>query len=270
MFGRYNLPGDDLLAAYWDTVVITASDEDPAYPLTNWGDRKPAKPSKLTTNSGWWEFNFGVPVNAAIASAIYSNFDPDLSIVWKWGTAAGLASPAGTQALTMPAWMEDEWPYNPWEALIDTPTYQYWRLEVGLSSSPENSSPLSLGRPYLGGALRDLTNDVRWGVEEVEEWVNVETATQLGVEDIFELGGKRRRFAGEFALYDTTANSLISLHRSAKGRVLPWLLIPDADNNDDAWFGRFLQPSWSRTRETIDHNIFPFQFQEASRGIRWP
>lgn len=269
MFGRYNLPSDDILAAHWDSVVITASDEDPAYPLTNWGDRKPAKPSKLLDTSGWWEFDFLVPVNVAIVSAIYHNFDPGLDVVWKWGSAAGLASPAGSQALTIDPWMEDEWPYNPWEALGSTPTYRYWRLEVGLGSSPANSQNLVLGRPYLGGAIRDLTNDVRWGVEETEEWIHVETATQLGVEDIFELGGKRRRFAGEFALENSTAPTLISLHRSAKGRLKPWLLIPDAGVND-ARFVRFDENRWSRTRETINHNIFPFRVQELSRGIPWP
>jgi hypothetical protein len=52
-------------------------------------------------------------------------------------------------------------------------------------------------------------------------------------------------------------------------RVRPWVLIPDVDVNE-AWIVRFEDNRWSRTRETLNHNIFPFRVKELSRGIPWP
>lgn len=273
MIGRYALSSDDLIDRLQPT--ITASAVDAAYPVQNWLDSvRPSKPSKLTTTTGWWEFDFGSAVNAAVFAAIYHNFDAGLSVVLKWNSTSSWGSPAGSQSLTVPAWTEDGWTVSPWNALAGTPTYRYWRLEVALTG-PANTEALSLGRPLLAGALRDIGSplsigqDVRWGVEEIEEHGLIEQPTELGVETIYALGGKRRRFSGELALQNATVAPLLTLHRAAGGRVLPWLLIPDVDVND-AWVVRFEENRWSRVRETIGHNIFPFRVQELSRGLPWP
>jgi hypothetical protein len=110
---------------------------------------------------------------------------------------------------------------------------------------------------------------VRWGVVEEEEQGQVEHPTEGKVETVYELWGPRREFIGELALMNSRANQLITLHRSARNRILPWLLIPDEGIND-AWFVRFREAKWSRTREMIEHNIFPFRVQELSRGLPWP
>lgn len=274
MFGRYCLPTDDLIAAVGPTISVdggSPSIEDPDYPVTNWNEVKPAKPSKLLTPFGAWVFDFGAAVNVAVFALIYHNFDPGLSVTLLWNSSNSWGSPAGSQNITIPERTEDGWTISPWIAVTGSPTYRFWRLVVG--GSPGNSFDLSLGRPFFGGALRDLTNDVRWGVEEVEDFINIEHQTDLGVETIYNIGGKRRRFAGEFALRNEApyehAQELISLHRSAQGRYKPWLLIPDVDVND-AWIVRFEENRWSRTRELPNQNIFPYRVQELSRGVPWP
>jgi hypothetical protein len=271
MFGRYALPSDDLLAAYTPTITTIGSPaaEDPAFPITNWLEVKPAKPSKLLSDSGGWDVDFGSAANVAVVALLYHNFDPGLSVLLEWDSDPAFSPAVGSQAITIPEWTEDEWTVSPWIEVTGSPTYRYWRLSI----SGSNSQALSLGRPYFGGALRDLTNDVRWGEVEDEDFKNIEHQTDLDVETIYPIGGKRRRFNGEFALRNEApyehAQELISLHRSSKGRFKPWLLIPDVDVND-AWIVRFEENRWSRTRETINHNIFPFRVQELARGLPWP
>lgn len=273
MFGRYALPSDDLLAAVSPTITVDlgspTGDEDPDYPITNWNEIKPAKPSKLLTADGAWVFDFGAAVNVAVFALLYHNFDPGLNVLLEWDSDAGFSPAVGSQSITIPVATEDGWTVSPWVEVNGSPTYRYWRLSV----TGGNTVPLSLGRPYFGGALRDLTNDVRWGVEEAEEFINVEHQTDLGVETIYNIGSKRRRFNGEFALRNEApyphAQELISLHRSAQGRYKPWLLIPDVDVND-AWIVRFDENRWSRTRELPNQNIFPFRVRELARGLPWP
>lgn len=275
MFGRYCLPSDDLIDSVRPTITVeggSPSLEDPAYPVTNWNEVRPSKPSKLLVTTGSWVFDFGTAVNVAVFALIYHNFEQGLLVRLQWNSSNSWGSPAGSQTIDVPAATEDGWTLSPWIEVTGSPTYRYWRLIV--SGSPDNSTPLSLGRPYFGGALRDLTNDVRWGVEEDEDFINIEHQTDLGVETIYNIGGKRRRFSGEFALRNEApyphAQELISLHRSAQGRYKPWLLIPDATDPTDAWLVRFEENRWSRTRELPNQNIFPYRVQELSRGLPWP
>lgn len=269
MIGRYSLPSDDLLAALSPT--ITASAEDPAYPTTNWAFRKPARPSKLLTADGWWVFDFGSAANVAAFALIYHNFDPDLTVMLQWNSSDSWGSPAGEQEIIIPAVTEDGYTVSPWIEVEGSPTYQFWRILV----TGTNAQALKLGRPYFSGALRDLGDtesieqDVRWGVVEEEQFNLIEHATEADVEDIYEIGGKRRPLSGELALSNAIAATFIGLARSARTRVFPWLLIPDIAVND-AWVVRFDENKWQRTRETINQNVFPFRVRELSRGLDWP
>lgn len=271
MIGAYSLPSDDLLAAFNPT--ITASAEDPAYPVSNWAFRYPAHPSKMLTDTGDWVFDFGAPANVAAFALIYHNFDEGLLVKLQWNSSNSWGAPVGEQIIPIPAATEDGYSVSPWIEVTGSPTYQFWRLVI--SGSPGNSQALMLGRPYFSGALRDLGDvegigqDVRWGVQELEEQNLIEHRTEIGVEHIYDIGDARGRFDGELALYDSTAAALISLARSARMRVFPWLLIADTAVNK-ARMVRFVENRWQRTRETINHNIFPFSVQELARGLDWP
>lgn len=259
MFGRYALPGDDIGATYATGVTASAADAD--YPASNIISTSPSRPAKLTATSGYWELTFAAPVTIKGAAVIYHNFDAGLNV-----TVEGLGgSPTFSQALTIPAHHEDGWPVSPWVSFASAKTYATWRLSVNAA----NSLKPQVGRFILFGELRDLVTDVKWGVEETEEHTIIEMRTELGVETIYPLGGKRRRFSGEMGLSNTISATFITLLRSAEGRTKPWLLIPDSTVND-AWLVRFEESIWARVREMPDYNIFPFRVQELSRGLPWP
>lgn len=275
MFGRYTLPSDDLLDSVGPTITAQGSPDpvDTAYPLTNWDEIRPSKPVKFTTTDVVLLFDFGVAVNIAVFALIYHNLDAGLAVLLEW-SSDNFSTTAGSQSITIPTNMDDGSTVSPWIEVTGSPTYRYWRLSIAQSGSP-NSANIYIGRPYFGGALRDLTNDVRWGeVESETQELIPAQRTDLKVE-LFpdaDLDSKRRSFSGEFYLRDEAPYQHIqefqSLTRSAKGRKKAWLLIPDADVND-AWWVRF-DEQFARTRDTINNNITPFRVTEVSRGLVWP
>jgi len=275
MFGRYALPTDDLIDAL--EPVLSSSTEDSAYPLTNWYEVIPSKPAKLTTASGRIIAAFAEPVNVAAVALPYHNLDEGFPVYLEWNSSNSWGSPVGSQQIPIPAWTQEvpPWSVSPFIEVTGSPTYQYWSLVFGGSGSPltENSQAISIGRWSLLGALRDLGNDVRWGVEDGEEHFVIEHDTAVGVDLIYPLGGKRRSSNGEFALRDEAPNEdlqeLIRLFRSSQMRLRPWHLVRDETVNEIR-IVRFVENRWSWTRETINHNILPFRVKELSRGLPWP
>lgn len=270
-FGLYALPSDDLAGTAISVETSPAGspaggDEDPEYLATNLiaptntGHLNlPSRPAKLLALEGYWELVFAAPISVSAVHIVYPNFDADLDVT--------LEPDGGTPIqIDVPSRWENGWWPSPW-ASFQAQTSDRWRLSINAA----NSLLLQVGRILLygSGGFRDLQNDVRWGVEEIEEHGQIEHLTAAHVEMLYELFGPRRSFSGELALRNADADTLITLYRSARNRILPWSLIPDAGIND-AWFVRFLDPRWSRTREMIEHNIFPFRVQELSRGLPWP
>jgi len=265
-FGKYALPTDDVAA---EAASVVGSAEDSEYPAenlvapTNTGHLNlPSRPAKLTTTSGYWDLEFNDPITVVGVALIYTNFDSGLDVTIEAGTGSPLTF---SQAVPVGNDWENDWMPNPF-VLFDSPeTHTHWRLSI----NEANTYPVQVGRLLLLTDIRDLENDVRWGVVEDEEQGQIEHATEARVELLYELFGPRRSFVGELALMNDTSSELITLYRTARNRILPWLLIPDIDIND-AWFVRFQEPKWSRTREMIQHNIFPFRVTELSRGLPWP
>lgn len=261
MFHKFCLPTDDRAGL---ATTFTASAEDPEYvtenivAASNTGHLNlPSRPAKLTTTSGWWQLGFGSPITILAAAVIYHNFDEALNVT--------LILDGGTPIpITIEAHHADGWPVSPWIQFAAQSV-----STVRLSVNAANSIPVQVGRLMLLAILRDLDNDVRWGEEETEEHGLIEHRTDLGVETMYDLGGKRRAFNGEIALKDDKAGDFMEIFRQARSRVQPWLLIPDA-GEADAWLVRFEEPRFSRTREMINHNIFPFRVRELSRGLPFP
>lgn len=266
MIHRYAAPIDDLCQT--DALTVVGSAEDAAYPAENLTDENPAKPAKLTTTSGNFVIDFAGTVTAKGAALLYHNIDAGVTVTLQANSSDSWGSPPFSETFTIPALLEDGWTVSPWIE-FDAVTYRFWRLLF----SGTNTYPISVGRLCIVTEFREAwaaaANDVRWGVQEDEDHGLIELPTELGVETIYPLGGKRRRFSGELALQDATTAEFIGLVRRAGGRELSWLLIPDAAVND-TWVVRFDESRWSRTRETINHNIFPFHVRELSRGLPWP
>jgi hypothetical protein len=264
MIHRYAYPLDN--ESYRIGPTVTASAEDSEYPAENLVDINPAKPAKLTTTGGNWILDFGTAIAGVAAALLYHNIDNGVTVTLQANSSSSWGSPPFSQTFTIPGRTEDDWTVSPWIEFASTQTYRYWRL---LISGTANAQPIGVGHLMILSNLRTMDTDVRWGEEEVEEHGLIELPTELGVETIYALGGKRRRFSGELTLGDAEAAEFISLVRSAVGRIHPWLLIPDEDVND-AWIVRFEENRWQRQREIIDINNFPFRVQELSRGLPWP
>jgi hypothetical protein len=265
-FGLYALPSDDVAA---EASTVIGSAEDSEYPAenlvapTNTGHLNlPSRPAKLTTTSGYWDFEFDDPITLVGVVLVYPNFDSGLDVTIEAGTGSPLTF---SEQIPVPNDWENDWMPSPYVIFDEPQTFASWRISI----NEANTYPVQIGRVLLLTAIRDLENDVRWGVVEDEEQGQIEHATEAGVELLYELFGPRRSFQGELALKNDKSSELITLYRSARNRILPWLLIPDAGIND-AWFVRFQEPRWSRTREMIEHNIFPFRVTELSRGLPWP
>lgn len=274
MFGRYALPQDDLLVD--PLVIVTASAEDSEYPAENITGRTtsghlnvPSRPAKLTQGEGWWKFDLGSAQTVYGAALLYHSLDETLQMTLQGHTSDDFTSPSFEQDFDPHVHHDDGWPVSPWMAFDAGETYRYWRIV--LAGSPSNSVDLQVGRLWLqGGApFRQIETDVRYGGVLEEEHGLVEHGTELGVETIYDLGGKRRAFSGELGYRDDEAASLIRLARSAHSRVRPWLLIPDEDVND-AWIVRFQENKWAQTLENPNFSTFPFRVRELSRGLPWP
>lgn len=265
-FGLYALPSDDLAGQATSVEVSgSPSDEDEEYPgtnliaPTNTGHLNlPSRPAKLLSLSGAWTLVFSSPITASAFHLVYHNLDGGLDVT--------LEPDGGTPiSITIPDQWTNEWWPSP-AGTFDAQTSDRWTLSI----NEDNSQLPQVGRLLLYDGFRDLENDVRWGVVEEEEQLPIEHATELMVETLYELEGPRRSFVGELALRQAESLTLIDLFRDARNRILPWTLIPDENDMGDAWFVRFLEPRWSRTRENIEHNIFPFRVKELSRGIVFP
>ena len=160
---------------------------------------------------------------------------------------------------------DDDWSFSPWVEFAGAETGSTWTLTV----TGTNSQNLQLGRLMLLNRLRQMETDARYGGEEQEERTIIEQPTYFGVETIYDMYNVRRRFTGDFGFRPAETADLLTLWRSARNRVLPWLLIPDEDVND-AWLVRFDDVMYSRTFQTVDFNSHPFRVREVSRGMPWP
>jgi hypothetical protein len=254
MFGRYAVPTDELAQ---NATSITASAEDDEYEAANAISHVSRRPAKLTTFQGTWAIQFSAPVTIGVAAFIHTNWDQDLDVT--------LIPDGGTPiAITVPDNWENGWIPSPWKS-FSPQTSDLWTLSI----NEDNSVLPQVLKILLYAELRDLEHDVRWGVVETEEQGDIYHVTEGGTENIAEVWGPQRSFAGEFGLTDQESSQLIQLHRYAKNRITPWLLIPDVDVND-AWWVRFAETTWQRNRENPDHNIFPFRAREVARGLPWP
>lgn len=261
MFGYYALPTDD----EGGNGTATGSAEDTGYPAsnllapTNTGHLNlPARPAKLTTTTGYFDITLSSAATIIAIAVIYHNFLEGLDVTFESGaTTVPIIIPAKPNAL-------DDWTISPW-ATFDPITASTFRLSINSA----NDQPIQVGRLLLLSALREMETDVRYGGEEQEERIVIADPTELGVETMYDFYNVQRRFNGSFGFRPDETAALRALWRSARNRVLPWLLIPDQAVND-AWLVRFEDVAFSRVHSTIDFNEHPFRVRELSRGLPWP
>lgn len=265
---RYALPDDDVAP---QAIAITASAEDPGYPAEWLVTENPAQPAKLTTTSGSWVLQFASPVSLAGAALVYPQLDAGLAVVLEGNSADSWASPSIAIAIPIPGPHPDDQAISP-IVTIPGAACSFWRLRI----SGTNSVPVAIGRLMLLTSLRQFEDgtSVRWGVVEEEDYGIVDLPTELGVETVYDLGGKRRELIGEWLLRELGAQQFLALRRATHGRVRPWLLWPFPEIND-AYLVRWSDRASSRRLDVPDLEagyvqLVRCQVKELSRGLPWP
>lgn len=261
MFGKYALPSDDLAGT---AITIVASAEDAGYPATNLVAptatghlNLPSRPAKLTTTTGTFDLTFSGAISVVAAAVIYHNLDSDVNVTLVAGGSIAIPIPVRPNA-------GDDWTLSPWVE-FNAVSSSTWQLSINSA----NDNPVQVGRLLLLSTLRQLETDVRYGGEEQEGRLFLAQPTEVGIETLYDLFDVRRAFNGQFGFQQSETDALRALWRSARNRILPWLLIPD-ENVNDAWFVRFEDDAFSRVQETVGFQTHPFRVRELSRGLVWP
>jgi hypothetical protein len=265
----YALPDDDRAPT---ATTITASAEDPGYPAEWLVTENPAQPAKLTTTSGSWVLEFASPVTLAAVALIYPQLDAGIGVTLEGNSTDSWGAPAFSQAIINPGPHPDGQAISPIAQLTGSPSYPFWRLRI----TGTNSVPVAVGRLMLLSSLRTIGNgiSVRWGVVEEEDYGIVEMATELGVDLIYDVGGKRRELLGEMLLREDETQDFLALWRATHGRVQSWLLWPFPEVND-VYVVRWSQRTTSRRLDVPDPDggyvqLVRCQVKELSRGLPWP
>lgn len=221
--------------------TVTASAEDAAYPATNLNDRNPGTPSYLTTDTGWWLFDFGAAQRVDLVAFWRHNFDPGLTVQIQANNSDswdGSPGPALSTTIEIPALPEDEYPFNPFVDLREVEGYQeagyrYWRINIPNT----NTLPCGIGDVWLAAAVRQL-DYLRAPAEYDEDHPIVEHKTEFKISLIYDRGVRIRACKAEGQSSSAGGASLQSWYRACRGRARAGLLFPHAEVND-AWFMRF-------------------------------
>jgi len=258
---RYGHGSDNVAIA----ATLTASAPDAAYPASFLADGDPAHPAKLTTTSGYWQFDFGAAQRIDLVALIHHNFAPGLNVRVQAG-ADGTTFPFDA-AITIPAYREDGFPVSPWRDLTTLPGYttggaRYWRIAV----VGANSTPCALGEVVLLKTIRTLDRHPQWGFVDSENHPLVEHVTDLGVVTIAEYGTLTRTYSGQIIASEAGAAELRAHARDVRFRARGWLFIPDAAVNE-AWYVRFRDMPQLRTHTMTNANPMTFSVEEIARGL---
>lgn len=262
----YARPSDNVAPS---AAVITASapDADPDYAAASIVDLDPAKPSKLTTTTGNWVFDFGTAQRVDVAAIIHHNLTAGLEVRIQGHATDAWGAPSFNQPIVIPAYHEDGFPACPFLDLTTLAGYsaggfRFWRLVV----VGTNAAAIAIGEVLLLALKRSVEVNLSWGATEEEEHPLIEHRTDHGVSSITGLGTTWRELAGDLDTTDAGWQSVRSLRRDARGRARGWLAVPDPTLND-ALFVRFLETRGGRVFTFLDRNGVAFRLQEVSRGL---
>jgi hypothetical protein len=247
--------------------TLVATTADGAYPVANLVDLNPAKPAKLTGTTGNVRWDFAAAQRIDLAAIIHHNLTAGLNVRLQGNATDVWSAPTLDAAFTIPAYREDGYPSNPWIDLTLAAGYtatgfRYWRLVVVAA----NGANVAIGDVWLGMTKRTLTPNISWGETQTEERALIEHLTDFKVATIYDLGVTVRGLTGELDWTDSNRAIYDAWWRSCRGRVRPFLLIPNGTVND-AWLARFVEPEKAITLEFLDRNRIPVAVRELGRGL---
>ena len=246
------------------TATVTASAADGAYPAANIVNGIPSKPAKLTTATGYWQFDLGSAKQIYLVALIHHNLvaAQTISLI---GTdnPANFGSPTVSTVITIPAPHEDGYTTNAWSASIANNALRYWRIVVGTS----NGSVLpAIGEVILASALHTLERGgLGRNAQRAETRLTKEQKTDGGTVLHYDYGVTERSLTGDVIASATGIASIMSWWRSCKGRMTPTLIVPDS--SADAWYCLFTQPNINYKRQSRFGLPVTLAFTEAPRGL---
>lgn len=252
------------LVATWSVETGTI---EAGYSPSYIADKNPAKPAKLQETTGAFLATFAGAQRVDWVLLPMHNLDAGLEVRIQGNATNTWGSPTLNTTIVIPTYREDGFPVACWKDLTgvtgySTGGFQYWRLVV----VGTNTNPVRIGEVALFSRKRTLDPNISWGTNEDEERKIVEQRTDYGVSNIYDLGTTGRTWVGDLDSPDLQRAALRTWWRDARGRSLPFGIVPDGTLNEAA-FVRFMDTKLAVQLANFDRNNIRVGFEEVSRGL---
>ena len=267
----HDLPTDKQTGTWSQTGGVVNS----VYPLTNIDDDKPWNPTVFTTNPTSLTIDFATAKRVDVVSFIHCKFDAAAVIHVQMNSTNTWASPTvdGTLVVAGPA--EDSMPANPFIDLTAVSGYSTGGLRyLNIKIVSGQSSLLSFGNVRISGRKRTITGftgtqprDRAIGASDNEGHPLIERPTDAGAQLGYGRGTRARLVSGMIRCRDAGFADLQSWTRASRGRLKPFLLIPDSTINE-AIFAKW-GADGNLQRSTVGPSIHdvPVEWEEVGRGL---
>jgi hypothetical protein len=230
-------------ADIFTTATLGATNEDADYPIENAQDYNPANPFKATTTSTTITVTHSSSARKAVAFINHN--------------LVGATVTVGGVSVTIPSRTLDGQCVNAWK-LLD--------LGAGTSTSiviSGASANVQIGRICLVSALTDMP--WLYGLEMYRRHPVSAIRTFGESEHVYDKGLSIWGARG-LVNREASRSAIEGLWASAKGRNIPWLIIPDQAVNE-AHYVRFVADAQNYRRVIPNATEMPIEVEEVSMGL---
>jgi hypothetical protein len=230
-------------ADIFTTATLGATNEDADYPIENAQDYNPANPFKATTTSTTITVTHSSSARKAVAFINHN--------------LVGATVTVGGVSVTIPSRTLDGQCVNAWK-LLD--------LGAGTSTSiviTGASANVQIGRICLVSALTDMP--WLYGLEMYRRHPVSAIRTFGESEHVYDKGLSIWGARG-LVNREASRSAIEGLWASAKGRNIPWLIIPDQAVNE-AHYVRFVADAQNYRRVIPNATEMPIEVEEVSMGL---
>lgn len=236
----YNHPQDQVGSLADVTISVGTEDTDyPATLVSDFSDAFYAAPSKLTTPSGAWLFDWGVPQRVDLIAVLH-NFDSNLAdVAWQMNATDVWTSPTVNASLAVPVKRDDGYTLNIGLNVTKSIGYsaggfQFARLTVPTA----NSVPIGV-KVWIGQIIRIVDRPLERGLHIPDNHAHIDLSTDSLYRWTYDLLGAPRILSGNLSAKISTDDAMRAFWRSCRGRVLKSIVWPDPDIND-IWVVRWM------------------------------